>query len=106
MRHSKPNEASLASEQRDESLGLGGTLEKLVDHGLVGLLTAARETAKAREQPRIDADRDELFCVRRFGPADAARTLELSVSGFRNIGKINPGVRNMPRALCGSPGGR
>ena len=44
-----PNEASLASEQRDESLGLGGTLEKFVDHGLVGLLTAARETAKARE---------------------------------------------------------
>ena len=38
-------------------------LEKLVDHGLVRLLTAARETAKAREQSRIDADRDELFCV-------------------------------------------
>ena len=46
-----------------KSLGLGGTLEKLVDHGLVGLLTAARETAKAGEQSRIDADRDELFCV-------------------------------------------
>lgn len=63
VRHSKPKEASLASEQRDESLGLGGTLEKLVDHGLVGLLTPARETAKAREQSRIDADRDEVFCV-------------------------------------------
>jgi hypothetical protein len=63
VRRSKPNEASLAHGQRDESLGLGGTLEKLVDHGLVGLLTAARETAKAREQSRIDADRDELFCI-------------------------------------------
>jgi hypothetical protein len=47
----------------DESLGLGGVLKKLVDHGLVGLLTAARETTKAREQSRIDTDRDELFCV-------------------------------------------
>jgi hypothetical protein len=46
-----------------KSLGLGGTLEKLVDHGLVGLLTAAGETAKAGEKSRIDADRDELFCV-------------------------------------------
>jgi hypothetical protein len=49
VRGSKPNEASLASGQHDESLGLGGTLEKLVDHGLVGLLAAARKTAKARE---------------------------------------------------------
>ena len=61
-----------------------------MDHGLVGLLTAARETAKAGEQSRIDADRDELFCVRGFGPTDAAGALELSVRGFRNIGKINP----------------
>ncbi len=77
-----------------------------MDHGLVGLLPTARETAKAREQSRINADRDELFCVGGFGPADAASTLEFSISGFRNIGKINPRVRNMPRALCGSPGGR
>ena len=35
--------------QRDESLGFSGALEKLVNHGLVGLLTTAGETAKARE---------------------------------------------------------
>jgi hypothetical protein len=40
-------------------LGFGGTLEKLMDHGLVGLLAASRETAKAHEQSRIDADRNE-----------------------------------------------
>ena len=50
-----------------------------MDHGLIGLLTAARETAEAREQSRINADGDELFCIGRFGAADATDAFELVV---------------------------
>jgi hypothetical protein len=77
-----------------------------VDHGLVGLLALAGKAAEAREEARVDANGDELFGVGRFGAADSAGAFELGVGGFRDVREINPGVRNRPRALCGSPGER
>jgi hypothetical protein len=77
-----------------------------VDHGLVGLLAEAGQAAEAREEARVDADSDELFGVGRLGAADSAGAFELGTGGFRNVGEINPGVRNRPRALYGLPGER
>jgi len=77
-----------------------------VDHGLVGLLALAGEAAEAREEARVDANGDELFGVGRLGAAGSAGAFELGAGGFRNVGEINPGVRNRPRAFCGSPGAR
>jgi len=82
------------------------SFEQFVDHGLIGLLALAGEAAETREEARVDANGDELFGVGRFGAADAAGAFELGVGGFRNVGEINPGVRNRPRAFCGSPGAR
>ena len=43
--------------------GIRGALEKFVNHGLVRFFVTAGEAAKAREEARIDADRNKLFRV-------------------------------------------
>jgi hypothetical protein len=58
------------------------------------------------EEARGDPDGNELLGLAGHGAADAARAAEFFGGGFRYIGKVEPAIRNMPRAPCGSLGAR
>jgi hypothetical protein len=65
-----------------------GALEELVDEGLIGLGLFGGHAAELIQEARGDADGNQVFGVAGDGAADAARTAELLIGGFRNIGKV------------------
>src|SRR6266436_8423734 len=84
----------------------GSALQKFVDECLVGLCLLGSQTAELGEKPRSNADGNQLLGVTGHGPAHAARAAELLVSGFRNIGKVQPAIRHMLYVLSALPGAR
>src|SRR5260370_364585 len=83
-----------------------GAFEQLVDECLVGLRLFGGQAAELSKKARSDADSDQLLGVSSHGPAHTARAAKLLVSGFRNVGKVQPAIRHMLDALCALPGAR
>lgn len=83
---------------------IGGALEQFVNQGLVWLGLSGGQAAETSEQTGIDANRDELLGMAGFRTAYAAGALEFFRGRLRNAGEINPPIRNMPCAPCGSLG--
>jgi len=69
----------------------------LVRFGLLG-----GHATQLIEQARCNADGNELLGVAARGPAYAAGAAQFFVRGFRNVGEIEPAIRNRPGALCAS----
>ena len=85
------------------SRSLGRLFQDFVNECLIGHRAARRAPADIGEQARRNADGDELFCLARAGPADAAGSFEFSVRCLRDVGKIDSAIRHMLSALSGSP---
>ena len=85
---------------------VGGAFEDFVDVGLVGLRFLGGQAAELVEDPRGDADGDQVFGVASNRAAYAAGAAEFSVRGLGNIGKIDLTVRDMLRVPYGSRGAR
>jgi len=83
-----------------------GALQELVDQRLVGFVLLCREAAQLRQQPRGNANRDELLGIARLGssyrPSHAPRPSELLIGCFRDVAQVEPAIRQMPCAPCGS----
>jgi len=77
-----------------------------VDECLIGLRLFGGQAAELGEQPRSNADGNQLLGVTGHGASDAARAAELFVGSFRNISEVQAAIRHMPGVLCALPGAR
>lgn len=77
-----------------------------MDVGLVGLGLFGGEAAEPRENPRSDADGDQLFGIAGNGAAHAAGAAKFGIRRLGDVGKVDLAVRDMLGAPCGSRGAR
>jgi len=77
-----------------------------MDIGLIRLIVLRGKTAKPGEDARGDANGDQLFGVASGRAAHTAGATKLGGRGFRDVGEIEPAIRQMLPVPCESPGAR